>query len=312
MTEAGIFASRSICNGSTCSSRKALRVSRKRSPFSTAVGSSGGWGWIRSRRKLPRNSSLPKLGSLHSASRAASTTSRASCSVTLTDIGSALLRCVGRRLGRRDVATVCRQALNLCDLWGKHGRKLARSHRRAYERSTTGFGHGLCGRATLGSGAGQSMRPRLCAGARRALGAWCQPPSTAERVPPINHAQAETLHYTRLEKDLDERDQHCPRAAPRAGVPYPRPAVRALARAIGELFGIRRPHRCLGGGSGRSGRPARRRRLGDAAQLSGVPRGVVGDPQGRGGVRPDQSGVHRAGGGVRGRSLAGGRGRHRR
>ena len=33
-----------------------------------------GWGWIRSRRKLPRNSSLPKLGSIHSVSRAASTT----------------------------------------------------------------------------------------------------------------------------------------------------------------------------------------------------------------------------------------------
>jgi hypothetical protein len=38
MTESGIFASRSIWSGSTCSSRNAVRLWRKRSPVSTAIG----------------------------------------------------------------------------------------------------------------------------------------------------------------------------------------------------------------------------------------------------------------------------------
>ena len=64
MTSSGIFASRSICSGSTSFSRNARSVARKRSPFSVASASSRGCGWIRSRRKLPRKSSLPKLGQL--------------------------------------------------------------------------------------------------------------------------------------------------------------------------------------------------------------------------------------------------------
>ena len=74
MTSSGIFASRSICSGSTCSVRKARRRSRNASPFSTASGVELGCGWIRSRRKLPRNSSLPNDGLVHSVSRLASAT----------------------------------------------------------------------------------------------------------------------------------------------------------------------------------------------------------------------------------------------
>jgi hypothetical protein len=144
MTESGIFASRSICSGSTCSSRNALRLARNRSPFSTAIGSSGGWGWIRSRRKLPRNNSLPKLGSFHSASRAASTTSLASCSVTVTaiEISAPLPSALpagppGRRgltMGSEpgDPAAMHRQARDFGDLGNKHGRKVAPAKCRAY------------------------------------------------------------------------------------------------------------------------------------------------------------------------------------
>src|ERR1700755_669713 len=82
-TSSGILASRSIRSGSTSLTRNSRNVARKRSPFSVAAASSRGWGWIRSRRKLPRNSSLPKLGSVHSCSRAASATWRASRSVTV-------------------------------------------------------------------------------------------------------------------------------------------------------------------------------------------------------------------------------------
>src|SRR3954454_14518426 len=89
MTCSGIFASRSISSGSHSVVRKCFRSARKRSPFSTACGSSLGWGWMRSRRKRPRKSSLPKLGLLHSASRAASATWRASFSLTFLGTRSA-------------------------------------------------------------------------------------------------------------------------------------------------------------------------------------------------------------------------------
>src|SRR4051794_5453388 len=82
MTSSGIRASRSICSGSTLFSRNVRSSARKRSPFSVASAESFGCGWMRSSRKLPRNSSLPKLGSFHSASRAASATWRASFSLT--------------------------------------------------------------------------------------------------------------------------------------------------------------------------------------------------------------------------------------
>ena len=80
----GIFASRSISSGSTSFSRNSRRRARKRSPLFVASASRRGCGWIRSSRKRPRNSSLPKLGSVHSCSRAASATWRASFSLTLT------------------------------------------------------------------------------------------------------------------------------------------------------------------------------------------------------------------------------------
>src|SRR6476469_109211 len=48
---------------------------------STSAGSIVGNGWARSSRKEPSNSSRTKLGACHSFSRAASATSRASCSV---------------------------------------------------------------------------------------------------------------------------------------------------------------------------------------------------------------------------------------
>src|SRR5437763_773740 len=82
MTSSGIRASRSICSGSTLFSRNVRSSARKRSPFSVASAESFGCGWMRSSRKLPRKSSLPKLGSFHSASRAASATWRASFSLT--------------------------------------------------------------------------------------------------------------------------------------------------------------------------------------------------------------------------------------
>ena len=82
ITSSGIFASRSISSGSTSRSRNTRSRARNRSPFSTAAGSSRGCGWIRSSRKLPRNSSLPKLGSCHSFSRASSATCLDSRSLT--------------------------------------------------------------------------------------------------------------------------------------------------------------------------------------------------------------------------------------
>src|SRR5215208_2897872 len=118
-TSSGMRASRSICSGSTFSSRKARRRSRKRSPFSTAAGSSRGCGWIRSRRKFPRNSSLPKLGSSHSLSRAASATSRASFSVTFPAISSSWLELmppVGTRRGHHACVQRYEQLLHMLRL----------------------------------------------------------------------------------------------------------------------------------------------------------------------------------------------------
>jgi hypothetical protein len=94
-TSSGIFASRSICSGSTFVSRNSRSVARNRSPFSTAAASCAGCGWIRSRRKLPRYSSLPKLGSFHSVSRAASATCLASFSLTFVAISQLLVQCAG-------------------------------------------------------------------------------------------------------------------------------------------------------------------------------------------------------------------------
>src|SRR3954469_13024764 len=95
MTSSGILASRSICSGSTLSTRNARSLSRKASPFSTAAGSSLGCGWMRSSLKLPRNSPLPKLGSFQSRSRASSATCRASLSLTSVAMCVVLL-CGGR------------------------------------------------------------------------------------------------------------------------------------------------------------------------------------------------------------------------
>src|SRR3954465_6692123 len=86
ITSSGIFASRSICSASTSLTRNSRSVAKKASPFSIAAASSRGCGWIRSSRKLPRKSSLPKLGSFHSCSRAASATCRASRSLTFVAI----------------------------------------------------------------------------------------------------------------------------------------------------------------------------------------------------------------------------------
>src|SRR5215218_9073040 len=74
MTSVGILASRSISCRSTLPVRKTRRRSRKASPFLTWPWSSSGWGWIRSRRNLPRKSSLPNDGLVHSLSRLASAT----------------------------------------------------------------------------------------------------------------------------------------------------------------------------------------------------------------------------------------------
>src|SRR4051794_38446577 len=95
MTSSGILASRSICSGSTLSTRNVRSFSRKASPFSTAAGSSLGWGWMRSSLRLPRNSSLPKLGSFQSRSRASSATCRASFSLTLVAISVFSCVCLG-------------------------------------------------------------------------------------------------------------------------------------------------------------------------------------------------------------------------
>ena len=91
-TRSGIFASRSISSGSTSASRNARSRARNASPASTAAASSRGCGAIRSSRKRPRNNSLPKLGSFHSRSRAASATSRACRSVTSVDMTSRVPR----------------------------------------------------------------------------------------------------------------------------------------------------------------------------------------------------------------------------
>src|SRR3954464_4607549 len=83
ITASGSLASRSISSGSTSSTRNVLNFERNASPFSTAAGSFLGCGWIRSSRRLPRKSSLPKLGFSQPCSRALSATCRASFSLTL-------------------------------------------------------------------------------------------------------------------------------------------------------------------------------------------------------------------------------------
>src|SRR3954447_5739981 len=80
-TRSGMRAASSISSGSTCSTRNARSCARNASPFSTAAGSSLGWGWMRSSRRLPRKSSLPKLGFSQPCSRALSATCLASFSL---------------------------------------------------------------------------------------------------------------------------------------------------------------------------------------------------------------------------------------
>ena len=82
-TASGSFASRSISSGSTSLTRNSRSRARNASPFSTAAGSFLGCGWMRSSRRLPRKSSLPKLGFSQPCSRALSATCRASFSLTL-------------------------------------------------------------------------------------------------------------------------------------------------------------------------------------------------------------------------------------
>ena len=90
-----------------------------------------------------------------------------------------------------------------------------------------------------------------------------------------------------------------------------RPFVRFRERSItyGE-FDARTDQ--LAAGLADLGVNRRRRRVGVPAQLPGVPRGVVGDPEGGWRCSARQPGVRRARGGVRDRALAGGRGRDRR
>src|SRR5690349_5081960 len=81
MTSGGILPSRSIRSLSTRSRRNRSRRSMKGRARSTSAGSMAGNGCTRSSRNEPSNSSRTKLGACQSCSRAASATSRASCSV---------------------------------------------------------------------------------------------------------------------------------------------------------------------------------------------------------------------------------------
>ena len=81
------------------SSSRRSRAAWRGTPRRARTSSSGGigWGWIRSSRKRPRNSSLAKLGLRQSCSRAASATWRASRSVTAGFLGGADMRGSPRR-----------------------------------------------------------------------------------------------------------------------------------------------------------------------------------------------------------------------
>src|SRR5262245_8469722 len=80
ITSSGIFPSRSIRSLSTRSRRKRSSRSMNSRARSRSAGSGAGKGCTRSSRNDPSNSSRTKLGACHSFSRAASATSRASCS----------------------------------------------------------------------------------------------------------------------------------------------------------------------------------------------------------------------------------------
>ncbi len=82
-TSSGMRASRSMRAPSTVLSQNARSLARNSSPRRTDSSSGSGWGWMRSSRKRPRNSSLAKLGLCQSCCRAASATWRASRSVTV-------------------------------------------------------------------------------------------------------------------------------------------------------------------------------------------------------------------------------------
>ena len=82
MTSGGILPSRSIASPSTFSRRSFSSAARNGLARSSSSALGSGWGWIRDIRSRPPNSSARKLGSVHSVWRAASATSRASCSVT--------------------------------------------------------------------------------------------------------------------------------------------------------------------------------------------------------------------------------------
>ena len=93
-------ASRSIRAPSTFVSQKSRSLARNSSPRWASSSGGIGWGWIRSSRKRPRNSSLAKLGLRQSCSRAASATSRASRSVTVGwVVGGADMRLTSPRIG---------------------------------------------------------------------------------------------------------------------------------------------------------------------------------------------------------------------
>jgi len=73
----GMLASRSMRAPSIRRHTSSTRL-RYGSPFALAAGLGVGQGSMRSSRSLPRKSSLPKLGFVHSVCRAASATVRAS------------------------------------------------------------------------------------------------------------------------------------------------------------------------------------------------------------------------------------------
>ena len=173
-------------------------VARKRSPFSIASASSRGCGWIRSSRKLPRKSSLPKLGSFHSCSRAASATCRASRSLTSVVAMTLITRATPVR---RVTAFVCRTCvacfrrtrslllLVLAAPARAAGPQIGIADDRDPARRRAGGRHGGRGLAAARHPAGAHLRAVVAdragraAGRRRTTGRSSTTPSTASSPP---------------------------------------------------------------------------------------------------------------------------------
>ena len=155
-------------------------------PSRRPPASSLGCGWIRSSRKLPRNSSLPKLGSFQSCSRAASATWRACCSLTWVDTSFSLQGSMGSGTSWYPA----RRGPEACSLdapWGARSwpswRRPPRRRCSCARRRATTRGRGCCGgarspRGTLSTVDGPAFKPlpvAVCAllaplGERRAGG----------------------------------------------------------------------------------------------------------------------------------------------